>query len=52
MSLTVHGGDREQAGKGVTMDTSERELQQYLTEPAHPHTFVPSLFSDGPGAER
>jgi ectoine hydroxylase-related dioxygenase (phytanoyl-CoA dioxygenase family) len=23
-----------------------------LTEPADPHTFVPSLFSDGPGAER
>jgi hypothetical protein len=23
-----------------------------LTEPADPHTFVPSLFDDGPGAER
>jgi hypothetical protein len=26
--------------------------QALLTEPADPHTFVPSLFSDGPGAER
>lgn len=23
-----------------------------LTEPADPHTFVPSLFSDGPGVKR
>jgi len=26
--------------------------QALLTEPADPHTFVPSLFSDGPGAAR
>ncbi|MGH7252836.1 MAG: phytanoyl-CoA dioxygenase family protein [Nitrospiraceae bacterium] len=26
--------------------------QALLTEPADPYTFVPSLFSDGPGAER
>jgi hypothetical protein len=26
--------------------------QALLTEPADPHTFVPSLFSDGPGVER
>jgi len=26
--------------------------QALLTEPADPHTFVPSLFDDGPGAER
>jgi ectoine hydroxylase-related dioxygenase (phytanoyl-CoA dioxygenase family) len=26
--------------------------QALLTEPADPHTFVPSLFSDGPGRER
>jgi ectoine hydroxylase-related dioxygenase (phytanoyl-CoA dioxygenase family) len=26
--------------------------QALLTEPADPHTFVPSLFGDGPGAER
>ena len=26
--------------------------QALLTEPADPHTFVPPLFSDGPGAER
>src|SRR5262249_30304513 len=26
--------------------------QALLTEPADPHTFVPSLFSEGPGAER
>ena len=26
--------------------------QALLTEPADPHTFVPSLFSDGPGAKR
>ena len=26
--------------------------QALLTEPADPHTFVPSLFSDGLGAER
>ncbi len=26
--------------------------QALLTEPADPHTFVPSLFSDGPAAER
>jgi len=26
--------------------------QALLTEPADPHTFVPSLFSDAPGAER
>ena len=26
--------------------------EEPYTEPADPHTFVPSLFSDGPGAER
>jgi len=26
--------------------------QALLSEPADPHTFVPSLFSDGPGAAR
>jgi hypothetical protein len=26
--------------------------QALLTEPADPHTFIPSLFSDEPGAER
>jgi len=25
--------------------------QALLTEPADPHTFVPSLFSDGPGRD-